>query len=118
MLLRKFEMPWRTTYEAYSAAAWLACLAGMTWLWLTAPMPGLPFLYLGALAAVFFLWNAIKTWEIWRLKFNLGGKGISFISDAALQEKIEERLGLLWVGTGFDWTPLHTQRVYEIKRAD
>ena len=118
MLLRKFEMPWRTTYEAYSALGWLACLAAMASMWLTAPMPGLPFVYLSAIALAFFLWNAIKTWEIWRLKFNLGGKGLSFISDSALQNKIGERPGSLWVGKGFDWTPLHTQRVYEIKRAD
>lgn len=118
MLLRKFEMPWRPTYEAYSAAVWCACLVGMAWMWLRAPMPHLPFLYLGLLSLVFFALNAIGTWNILRLKWSLGGKGISFITDHEVHDKIADHESALWVGKGFDWTPLHTQRIYEIKRAD
>lgn len=118
MILRKFEMPWRTTYESYAALAWAGCIAGLAYLWHVAEVPKMPFVYLGLVSFAFFLFNAVRTWEIWRLKFSLGGKGISFISDAQLQAKIRRQQGALWVGKGFDWTPVHTQRVYEIKRAD
>lgn len=118
MLLRKWEMPWRTCYEAYAATVWLACVAGMVWMWAHAPVPHMPFVYLGFVATAFFFFNAIKTWEIWRLKWSLGGKGIAFISDSQLNDKIATTPDALWVGKGFDWTPIHTQRVYEIKRAD
>ncbi len=119
MLLRTFEMPWRKAYEAYAAAAWAACLVGLTLVWYSTPFPDLPFYYLGAAAAAFMVFNLLRAWGIWQLKWSLGGKGISFISDEELKSKVEEGGGeALWFGKGFDWTPVHTQRVYEIKRAD
>ncbi len=118
MLLRQFEMPWRTTYEAYSAVGWLCCMGVLAYMYQTASVPKMPIAFLGAASLGFFVVNAIGSWKIWRLKFNLGGKGISFISDEALKKKIERRTDSLWIGKGFDWTPVHTQRVYEIKRAD
>lgn len=122
MLLRKFEMPWRTAYEAYSAAVWGMCIVGLGYVWYTTSFPELPFYFLGATALCFLLFNLIKAWEIWRLKWSLGGKGISFIADAELKKKVTNKKGedgtSIWFGKGFDWTPVHTQRVYEIKRAD
>lgn len=118
MLLRQFEMPWRTTYEAYAAVGWLFAMFGLWYMYSATTVPEMPFIFLGFVSLAFFMINAIRTWEIWRLKFNLGGKGISFITDAGLKKKIEANPESLWVGKGFDWTPVHTQRVYEIKRAD
>ena len=122
MLLRQFEMPWRTAYESYSAAVWALCIAGLAYVWYTSAVPDLPFYYLGAIACCFLLFNLIRAWEIWRLKWSLGGKGISFITDQQLKLKVTDKKGeggtSLWFGKGFDWTPVHTQRVYEIKRAD
>lgn len=123
MLLRQFEMPWRTAYEAYSAGVWFLCVIGLSYAWYTTSFPDLPFYYLGATALGFMLFNLLRAWEIWRLKWSLGGKGISFISDEELKAKVttdddKENSQSLWFGKGFDWTPVHTQRVYEIKRAD
>src|SRR5574337_1425827 len=124
MLLRKFEMPWRMAYEAYSAAVWSLCIMGLAYAWNTTSFPDLPFYYLGAMAVGFLLFNLIRAWEIWQLKWSLGGKGISFITDAEIKAKVtcrelrKEVCQSLWFGKGFDWTPVHTQRVYEIKRAD
>jgi conjugal transfer pilus assembly protein TraD len=141
MLLRKFEMPWRKAYEAYSAGVWFFCLTGLVFVYYTTTIPELPFYYLSAIALAFMLFNLFHAWDIWRLKWSLGGKGISFISDADLRMKVlpdpnakkslpGELYGWLirrerkkegrnlWFGKGFDWTPVHTQRVYEIKRAD
>lgn len=119
MLLRQFEMPWRTAYEGYAALAWFLCLIGLYFAWHATKLPDTPFYYLAATAAGFLFWNLARSWEIWRLKWALGGKGISFISDRTLSQKVETSDGTsLWFGKGFDWTPMHTQRVYEIKRAD
>lgn len=118
MLLRKYEMPWRVAYEAYSATAWLLCLVGLAYVWWATSVPDKPIIYLAWLAGAFLLFNALSAWKIWRMKWALGGKGISFISDAQLKAKVDKKEGSLWVGKGFDWNPLHTQRVYEIKRAN
>ena len=122
MLLRQFEMPWRTAFEAYAAAAWGLCIVGLGYAWYTTSFPDLPFYYLGGISLAFMVFNLLRAWEIWRLKWSLGGKGISFISDEDLKAKVTEKDGSgstsLWFGKGFDWTPIHTQRVYEIKRAD
>jgi conjugal transfer pilus assembly protein TraD len=118
MLLRKFEMPWRTAFEAYAAAVWAISVCVLLYMWQTAIVPRTPFLLLACLAGTFFTINLWRSWEIWRLKWSLGGKSISFITDPQLQKKVDDVKGSLWVGKGFDWTPVHTQRVYEIKRAD
>jgi conjugal transfer pilus assembly protein TraD len=119
MLLRQFEMPWRTAYEAYSAAGWTLSLVGLAFAWYWTALPDLPFYYLGAASFCFLVFNLHGAWNIWRLKWSLGGKGISFITDAELKDKVDKAGGdQMWFGKGFDWTPIHTQRVYEIKRAD
>ena len=118
MLLRQFEMPWRTAYEAYAAAAWFACFCSLVLIWMTTGLPELPFYSLTFFSGIFVLLNLHSASRIWRLKWSLGGKGISFISDSQLNDKVKENTASLWCGRGFDWTPLHTQRVYEIKRAD
>lgn len=118
MLLRKFEMPWRQCYEAYSVVVWLVCLAALGWSYLRAPVPNTPFLYLAGVSAVFLAVNVYGTYEVWKVKFNLGGKGISFISDDALRRKLRDKPDHIWIGKGFQWTDVHTQRLYEMKRAD
>ena len=118
MLLRKYEMPWRKVYEAYAAVAWLLCLMGLFYVWWETAVPEKPIIYLAWMATGFFLFNIVRAWKIWRMKWALGGKGISFITDTQLKSKVEKTEGALWVGKGFDWSPLHTQRVYEIKRAN
>ena len=118
MLLRQFEMPWRTAFEAYSALVWFSCLCALVYIRATTGVPELPFSILLLIATVFFLINLYSAGMIWKYKWSLGGKGISFITDAELEKKVESNDTSLWCGRGFDWTPLHSQRVYEIKRAD
>ena len=64
------------------------------------------------------LFNSSKAWFILRQKWALAGKAIAFISDDELELKTKMREGSVWIGKGFDWTPVHTQRIYEIKKAD
>jgi conjugal transfer pilus assembly protein TraD len=111
-------MPWRTTYEAYACAGWLICLGMFAYMFFTAALPKLPFVYLSVIAAIFCGLNAFGAYRVWRLKWNLGGKGISFITDSGLKQKLKLQSGAMWLGKGFEWTPVHTQRLYEIKRAD
>ena len=118
MLLRQFEMPWRTAFEAYSALAWFASLCALLVIWNSAGVPTLPFYSMAIISSLFLLKNLYSAGMIWKYKWALGGKGISFITDSELEGMVKKNTTSLWCGRGFDWTPLHTQRVYEIKRAD
>lgn len=118
MLLRRFEMPWRETFEAYSALVWMLACIGLAVGWKLAPLPKLPVLILGCLSLGFLLYNITKAWEIWEIKWALGGKGIEFVDGGEIDDLVHLKEDALWVGWGFDWTPVHTQRLYEIKRAD
>jgi conjugal transfer pilus assembly protein TraD len=122
MLLRQFEMPWRKVFEARAAGVWFASIIFLFYGWYTSAFPDLPFYYLSIAAFCFFLYNLYNAAKILKLKWSLGGKGISFITDAELRDKIRAGEGAdgraLWLGKGFDWTPTHTQRLYEIKRGD
>jgi conjugal transfer pilus assembly protein TraD len=122
MLLRQFEMPWRKVYEARAAGVWFISVIFLFYGWYTSTFPDLPFYYLSITALLFCLYNLYHAARIWKLKWALGGKGISFITDAELRDKVRAGAGeggrALWLGMGFDWTPTHTQRLYEIKRGD
>jgi len=122
MLLRQFEMPWRQVFEARAALVWFVSFVFMLYAWHTTPFPDLPFIFLSIAALCFCFYNLFCAAQIWRLKWALGGKGLSFITDVELRAKISTGEGAdgraLWLGKGFDWTPTHTQRLYEIKRGD
>lgn len=63
--------------------------------------------------------QSVSSWPNLEAEMVTGRKGISFITDQQLEDKISQKQANLWVGRGFDWTPVHfTQRIYEIKRAD
>ena len=66
MLLRQFEMPWRTAYEAYAAAAWLVCLCALVFIWMTTGLPELPFYSLAFFSGAFLLLNLYSAYRIWR----------------------------------------------------
>lgn len=113
-----YKMVWRRNYEGRAVIGWLLALVALTLLWLSTGMPTAPYQSMVAIAAVFLLINGVDAWRIWRAHFSLSGKGISFVSDEAVIDRVNNKPGYLWLGRGFDWTPAHSQRVYEIKRID
>jgi len=111
-----FKLAWRKNYEAQSVLAWALAIVALTVLWLGTGMPTGPYQSMVAIAGGFLLINAWEAWRIWRAHFSLSGKGISFVSDEAVIARIKNKPGYLWLGKGFDWTPEHSQRIYDIKR--
>jgi conjugal transfer pilus assembly protein TraD len=118
MFIRRFEMPWRTMYEGYAAVGWLVAIAMLVYFWAWADLPGWPFLYLVVLSAGFLTFNGIRTWQLISLRFSLAGKGLFHISMDKLKRIVDQDPNSIWLGRGFDWSNVHTQRVYEIKRGD
>jgi len=118
MLIRNFEMPWRKVYEAYSAAGWAVSVVFLFALSFSADIPAAPIGYLILISMVFLAYNLSHALAIWRLKFNLSGKGIWFLKQSELRAIMERANKGFWLGKGFDWSSVHTQRLYEIKRSD
>lgn len=117
-MLRKYEMVWRQNYEALAAAAWVLSIILMSIIWAVQSMPTSAFLALSAMAGYFLVINGSRAWRLWSITSNLSGKGISFLTDMELFGKLKRGKGALWVGRGFDWQPIHSQRLYELKQAN
>jgi len=113
-----YEMPWRTTFEFYASLAWLAAIVLLGIISYAVALPIAPFLYMMAIASVFFFINIKKSWRIWSLKFALSGIGIAFLTTESLRERIAIDKSKIWLGYGFEWLPVHTQRIYEMKKLD
>lgn len=120
-MLRRYEMPWRPTYEAISAATWTASVPVYAGLTSYFGLPSAPFWYVAASASVFagLRWN--QAWDIWNIKLSLSGGMNETIDPADVAHFSAENKGVsgsLWLGIGFDWQPQHTQRLYEMKKID
>lgn len=117
-MMRRFEMPWRPAYEAWAAAGWLGAMMALTVTVLASDMPRGPYWYMMLAAGVFFLVNIGNAWRIWSVKFSLSGVGIEKIKITVLKKLQQKHPQNLWIGYGFDWKTVHTQRVYEMKKRD
>jgi conjugal transfer pilus assembly protein TraD len=117
VLARRYEMPWRPAYEAWAAAAWLTAslvlvafgLAGSLPHRLALPLAG------GCLAlAALRLSHALRTLV---LRASLCGRRIETISSASLARWCRDP-AQVFLGFGFEWRPVHSQRLYELAKVD
>lgn len=113
MLTRQYEMPWRPAYEGYAALSWAVAA-------ITASAAGAPSamsLPIGATAAAFALSRGAKAWRILRVRATLTGNALDMVSVERLGE-IANRNDYIYLGYGFEWTPTHSQRLYELSKID
>lgn len=113
---RNIDMPWRPAYEFYSALGWLVALVFLFVSSISVGLPIGPFWYMAAVAIIFILLNVTSAWRIWSIKFALSGYGVAFLTLEKLQAIVDKRPDRVWLGSGFDWTNEHTQRIYDLKR--
>ncbi|MBB4730487.1 conjugative transfer system coupling protein TraD [Xanthomonas arboricola] len=117
MLMRRYEMPWRPAYEGYASGLWGLAMLYFAGAGLAGPLPP-------ALAAALAL--ACLGMSVWRLKRTLG----VLVLRAALVGRSVERLSTttfaqwthdpeaIFLGFGFEWLPVHSQRLYELAKID
>lgn len=112
------DSPWRPTYEAYAALAWTIGALAIAGIMHFAAMPSGPFYYMLAITGVFALrgwWSALR---LWGRKMALMGADLTFIDSERLLQKIRARPDAIWLGWGFEWTRVHAQRMYDLKKRD
>ena len=117
MLARRYEMPWRRAYESYAAAAWFAAMAYFAFVGATSQLPrslSLPLALLCFAVGALRITQALRTLV---LRASLSGRGIQVITTGQLARwcrKPDE----VFLGFGFEWRPVHSQRLYELAKID
>lgn len=117
MLIRRFEMPWRRAYEARAGTAWLTAglyFAGVSVVGAVPAKLALPLSVLSMLMAARRLWQAMR---ILRLRSSLVGRGIEVFSVDELRRHCDDP-AQVFLGFGFNWRPVHAQRLYELAKVD
>ena len=117
MLLRPYEMPWRPAYEAYAGAAWLIAFTFYTaaglfqWMPVTLAFP---------LAGACLLMVILRTHQALRnlvLRASLSGTSVEHMPTSAFAGLCRDP-DAVFLGFGFDWLPVHAQRLYELSKID
>ncbi|MFO1432486.1 MAG: conjugative transfer system coupling protein TraD [Candidatus Competibacteraceae bacterium] len=109
-----YWMPWRPWYEGYAALAWTVGVGISLGLAAITELPVGPFRVMAIISACLALARAIPAYRLWRWKRNLGPRSLDFITLDQLQRRQRKYPGAGWLGTGFEWTAHHAQRVHEI----
>lgn len=114
-----YEMPWRPTYENYSALAWLGSALAAGVIALVTALPSGPFIYLASFGGVLGMYQFYQGWRHSRIKRNLAGHNLEFMDVQDLFKKVRKGYDdKVWLGYGFEWGQKHAQRVYEITKRD
>ncbi|MES2956571.1 MAG: conjugative transfer system coupling protein TraD [Pseudomonadota bacterium] len=117
MLARRYEMPWRRAYEIYASATWFAAMAFFAVVGALEQVPrslALPLALLCLCLGVLRLSQALRTLI---LRASLSGRGTQVISTVELARWCQGR-DEVFLGFGFEWRPVHSQRLYELAKVD
>src|SRR6266542_6318895 len=115
MSVRKYEMPWRTAYEMYAALAWSI---GVALFAVLAFRSGPAFLVLALLAAVSLVMAVYRWNQALRLlvvRASLSGRAMETMSAAKFRAHCTDPRQV-FLGFGFEWHPVHSQRLYELSK--
>ena len=108
-------MPWRRAYECYAAAMWIMSALGSATLVARTELPWLLGIPLTGLCLTFALWRTGQGLRILVLRASLSGRAMQVISAKGLG-KFCKHPGQVFLGFGFEWLPVHSQRLYELAK--
>lgn len=117
MLMRRYEMPWRRAYEVYAALAWLGALTFYAVVGTTHLLPRPVALPLALICFGMAVYRASQAVRILVLRASLCGRSIEVLSTRQLERWCRDP-DRVFLGFGFEWTPVHTQRLYELAKVD
>jgi conjugal transfer pilus assembly protein TraD len=117
VLIRKYEMPWRRAYESYAGIAWCVALISFVTI---AVREELPWRFTGPLAVV-CLWMAVlrmgQALRILVVRASLSGRAMQIVTTQELG-KLCKNPEQVFLGFGFEWLPVHSQRLYELAKVN
>ena len=115
MGVRTYEMPWRTAHEAYAAIAWsigvglFAVLAYRADYALAVPAS----LAVMSLAMAAYRWR--QALRLLVVRASLSGRAMETLSTAKFRVHCRQA-NQVFLGFGFEWRPVHSQRLYELSK--
>ena len=116
MLMRNYEMPWRSPMELAASAVWGAGVLGC----LALTPETMPVALGASLLAVMLpmaLLRAQQGLRIVAVRAALSGRAMEVISTRTLGTLASDP-DLVVFGFGFEWQPVHSQRLYELAKVD
>jgi conjugal transfer pilus assembly protein TraD len=114
---RSYEMPWRPAYEGFAAAAWITAFFYFLY---QAVFNGTAVVVTFALALTSLFigfYRVNQAVRILALRASLNGRAIETITPAQLRD-LSGDAAQVWMGFGFEWLPVHAQRLYELSKLD
>jgi conjugal transfer pilus assembly protein TraD len=117
MLVRRYEMPWRRAYEAYACISWGLALVYFVGVGITGTLPGQLALPLALACFAMSVWWVTQALRILILRAALCGRAIEVIGTNDLARCCPNPASV-FLGFGFEWQPVHSQRLYELAKID
>ena len=116
-MVRRYEMPWRRAYELYAGIAWWLALLFFVGVGLVGALPRQLALPLALACFAMGVLRITQALRILILRASLGGRGIEVIGTDALAKWCKDPASV-FLGFGFEWLPVHSQRLYELAKID
>lgn len=117
MPIRRYEMPWRHAYEAYAALAWGIALMFFTAVGSTGQLPRVLAFPLSIACLGMSALRVSQALRILVLRASLAGHAIEVISTQTQARWCQDPTAV-FLGFGFKWRPVHSQRLYELAKID
>lgn len=117
MLARSYEMPWRRAYEGHASLAWFAAFAAILYEAATHTTPWLLAVPMAVFCLVAGTYRASQAIGIIVARASLAGRAMQIIPAARI-EQLTRDSGGVYLGHGFEWLPVHSQRLYELAKVD
>ncbi|MDO8770603.1 MAG: conjugative transfer system coupling protein TraD [Burkholderiaceae bacterium] len=117
MLLRRYEMPWRPAYEARATIVWLFALAWFVIVGVAGQLPRTLALPLSLVCLLMALARTAQALRTLILRASLSGRSIQVLTTQALAP-LCTKPDAVFLGFGFEWRPVHSQRLYELAKID
>ncbi|MBX9794757.1 MAG: conjugative transfer system coupling protein TraD [Polyangiaceae bacterium] len=115
MLVRPYEMPWRPAYELWAAAAWLIGLVYFVHMAGSRAVTMTFALSLAGFALLMMLWRVRQSLRVLTVRASLSGRAMQVITTRRLAQLTPDK-DKVFLGFGFEWQPIHSQRLYELAK--
>ncbi len=116
-LVRRYEMPWRKPYEGYAAAIWFAAACLLAYESFRTARPVAVTLALLAICAGMAVLRLAQSVRLIKIRASLCGRAMQVVSFDQYA-KLTRDPAQVYLGQGFEWQPVHSQRLYELAKVD